>query len=69
MRWYKRVPPGVRVAIAASMSDDARAVARAGIRARHPEYTAEQVSRALMRLVLGDDLCRRAWPGAPLVAP
>jgi hypothetical protein len=63
LSWYKRLSPGARVALAASMSDDARTVARAGIRARHPEYTDEQVSRALMRLLFGDDVCRRAWPG------
>jgi len=43
-------------------------VAEAGIRARHPDYGDEQVTWALRRLRLGDDLLRQAWPDAPLVA-
>lgn len=58
-----------RVAIAAQMSADARAIALAGIRARDPEHTDIESRHALLRLLLGDDLFRRAWPSAPLVAP
>jgi hypothetical protein len=41
----------------------------AGIRARHPRYTPEEVRRALARLLLGDELTRRVWPHADLLDP
>lgn len=69
MECYRRMTPGQRVALAAQMSEDVRAIAAAGIHARHPEYTREDVEHALRRLTLGDDLFRRAWPRAPLLAP
>ena len=34
----------------------------AGIRNRHPDYAPRQVTLALARLVLGDDLTRQVWP-------
>jgi len=51
------------------MSDDVRALALAGIRARHADYTREQAALALARLLLGDETYRRAWPDAPLLPP
>jgi hypothetical protein len=51
------------------MAADTRQVTRAGIRARHPDYSVEQADLALYRLLYGDDLFRRAWPGRPLLAP
>jgi hypothetical protein len=58
-----------RVRHAVQMSEDARAITRSGIRARHPAYTDGEVEQALRRLMLGDDLVRRAWPHLPLVEP
>jgi hypothetical protein len=58
-----------RVALAVQMSEDARAITMAGIRARHPEYAPAEVEHALFRLVLGDRLYRAAWPDRPLLAP
>ena len=69
VEWYRRISPAERVALAATMSDEVRAVSRSGIQARHPEYSPEQVRLALLRLVLGDDLFRRALPDAPLFPP
>jgi len=40
-----------------------REIARAGIRRRHPDYTAEQVRQALFRLVFGEQLFREVFPG------
>lgn len=42
---------------------------RAGIRLRHPDYTAEHVEMALARLLWGDDLYRKARPSWPLLEP
>jgi hypothetical protein len=69
MECYRRMTPAARVAAAAEMSEDTRAIAAAGIRARHPTYSGTEVRHALLRLVLGDDLFRRAWPHAPLLPP
>ena len=69
VRWLQRLGPAGRVALASEMSEDVRELARAGIRARHPDYSAPQVAFALLRLLMGDDLFRAAWPRAPLLAP
>jgi hypothetical protein len=66
---YRRMGPARRGLLALQMSDDARAVSMAGIRSRHSEYSDEQVRHALNRLLLGDELFRAAWPGAPVLAP
>jgi hypothetical protein len=39
----------------------ARAITFENIRARHPEYDARQARMALYRLLVGDELFRRAW--------
>jgi hypothetical protein len=68
LRSLRRLTPSQRVDLAAQMSEDVRTIARAGISARHPEYTATEVHFALLRMLYGDDLFRRAWPNAPLLA-
>jgi hypothetical protein len=69
LRAYRRLGPAGRASIAARLSEDTRELARGGIRARHPDYTEEEVDRALRRLWLGDELFGRAWPAHPLLAP
>ena len=69
MAIYRRLGPEGRLALADRLSMDVRAFARSGIRARHPEYSDGEVEQALRRLLLGDDLFRRAWPRQPLLAP
>jgi len=66
---YRRLGPAGRASIAGRLSADTRELARGGIRARHPEYTEDEVEHALRRLWLGDDLFRRAWPAHSLLAP
>jgi hypothetical protein len=58
-----------RSAIAFRLTDLARRAAEAGIRQRHPDYSPEQVHRALLRLRLGDDAARCVWPDEELVDP
>ena len=53
----------------AELAETSRELARVGIRRRHPSYSETEVEWALRRLLLGDDLCLRAWPGRPLVEP
>jgi hypothetical protein len=64
---YRRMTAAARIAIADRMSEDVRAIAAAGIRARHPEYDDATVLAAQRRVLVGDVLFRAAWPGAPLV--
>jgi hypothetical protein len=66
---YRRMSPSERVRVAHQMSLDAREIAQAAIRRRHPEYDDAMVRWALFRLLLGDALFQAAWPDAPLVAP
>ena len=65
----RTTPPERRAAEAYAMSMAARAIALAGIRSRHPDYSDDQARYALFRLLVGDDLYRRAWPRAPVLAP
>lgn len=66
---YRRMTSDQRTQLGAEMSAMARAIARENIQRRHPEYGAHQVRMALYRLLLGDELFRRAWPKEPLLAP
>jgi hypothetical protein len=66
---YRRMTTDQRTWAAAQMSAMTRAITLGNIRARHPEYDAHQARMALYRLLVGDELFRRAWPTEPLVAP
>ena len=67
--FYRRIGGEQRLALAIRMSEEVRAVTADGIRARHPEYTENDVQLALHRLMLGDELFQAAWPAAELRAP
>jgi hypothetical protein len=56
-----------RVAMVARLADEERAAICAGFRAQHPDYSDRQVFLALVRVLHGDELVRRAWPAEPLV--
>lgn len=66
---YRRLGGAERVAIAFRLEKLAREATLSGIRRRHPEYDAAQASRALHRLLLGDDLMRRVYPHDDLLDP
>ena len=66
---YRRMGPARRAELAAEMSEMARALALENIQRRHPEYDEQQARMALFRMLVGDELFQRAWPGEPLVAP
>jgi hypothetical protein len=66
---YRKMSPDQLVSMAVDMSEDVNAIAAEGVRSRHPGYDDDRVRWALLRLRLGDELFRQAWPGAPLVAP
>jgi len=54
--------PEQRLAMAAEMSDEIRAVTEAGIRGRHPDYSDDQVRAELVGILLGTD---GRLPGRP----
>ena len=53
-----------RAAVTFELNRALRETARAGIRGRHPDYTEDQVHRALVRLTLGEELFRAVFPGS-----
>ena len=66
---YRRMSGSERVAVAFRLNEWARRTAESGIRSRHPDYSEAQVTMALRRLWLGDELTRQAWPDRELVEP
>ena len=66
---YREMGGAARVRIAFDLSDFARRLTEAGIRRRHPEYTAKEIMRARARVTMGDKLTRAAWPASPLLDP
>jgi hypothetical protein len=66
---YRRMTSAQRTRIGLQMSLDARATTLANIRSRHPDYDEATARWALFRILVGDELFKRAWPSAPLVAP
>ena len=52
--------PQERLAAAVEMSEDVRALAEAGIRQHHPAYADAEVREALLKILLGPELARRA---------
>lgn len=69
MAVWERLGPEGRVALAGRISLSARQLARDGIRQRHPQYSDQQVHRALLRLLYGDEIVQKMWPLDALVAP
>lgn len=66
---YRRMGGTARAEIASRLTTMAREASAAGIRARHPEYDDLKVKLALARMLYGDELVQKAWPGHALVDP
>jgi hypothetical protein len=60
---YRRMSPDRRLELAFEMSQFLRDVVVAGVRSRHPEFSEEQVRLAVIRLTIGEELFRQAYPG------
>jgi len=58
--WYRACGPERRGELALEMSEEARELTRAGIRARHPDWSEVEVSDELHRAMLGDELFSRS---------
>jgi len=57
----RRLTGAQRVELAVRMSEDARAITAAGIRARHPGWSDVRVRRELLVRIYGTELVTRAW--------
>ncbi len=66
---YRRMGGPGRAQVMFRLCEMARFTAEAGIRRRHPDYDALRVRLALARMLHGDELVRRAWPGESLMEP
>jgi hypothetical protein len=64
---YRRMTPEQRWKLAFQMTEFVRALSASGVRLRHPEYTERQVELAVIRLTLGEELFRKAFPGEDVV--
>ena len=60
---YRRLSPARRLELAFGMSNSLREIVAAGVRSRHPGYNEEQVRLAVIRLYLGEELFKKAYPG------
>jgi hypothetical protein len=50
-----------RMAMTFELSDNLRSLVGAGVRQRHPDWDDRTVEREVIRLMIGDDLFRRAY--------
>jgi hypothetical protein len=66
---YRRMEPSARLRVALELTELCRKLLQEGIHRRHPEYDAEQLRFAAIRVWLGPDLFRRAYPDAAEVDP
>ncbi len=62
----ERLGPQGRARLTFELIEQLRMIVEAGVRTRHPEYTAEQVRLARNRLWWGDDLFRLVYPGVEI---
>ncbi len=63
---FRRMSPSKRLRMTLELGDSLRAIVTAGVRSRHPEFTAEQVKLAAIRLTLGEQLFRKVYPNVKL---
>ncbi|MCK6507775.1 hypothetical protein L6R53_31150 [Myxococcota bacterium] len=69
LRAYRRLGPERRLELGLELAESGRDLARAGIRARHPDYSDADVEDALRVMYLGEDLFAQAWPGRRVRQP
>jgi len=62
----ERLGPQGRAKLTFELIEQLRMIVEAGVRARHPEYSPQQVRLARNRLWWGDDLFRQVYPGVEI---
>jgi len=66
---YRRMAPADRLRVGLELTQMSRGLVAEGIRARHPEYSEDEVRWALIRAWIGADLFQRAYPRCPTLDP
>ena len=66
---YRRMAPSERLNVGLELTRMSRDLLAQGIRARHPEYSDDQVKWAVIRVWIGRDMFRRAYPYGPQLDP
>ena len=66
---YQRMAPSERLNVGLELTRMSRDLLAQGIRARHPEYSDDEVKWALIRVWIGRDLFLRAYPHCPQLDP
>lgn len=61
----RRMGPAGRAAMMFDLCDNLRTLVAAGVRHRHPQWDDRAVEREVIRLMIGDDLFRKAYGGEP----
>ena len=51
-----------RARMALELSDELRSITESGVRQRHPDYDENMVRLAAIRIAIGDELFRQAYP-------
>jgi len=59
---YRKMTGSQRVKLAIEASDALRETVKAGIRQRHPDYDEEKVKLAALKLAIGEELFKKAYP-------
>lgn len=57
----RRLGPAGRAAMTFELTDNLRSLVEAGVRHRHPDWDDRTVEREVVRLMIGDELFRRAY--------
>ncbi len=61
----RRLGPSGRAAMTFDLCDNLRSLVEAGVRHRHPSWEDQTVEREVIRLMIGDELFRRAYGKGP----
>ena len=69
LRVYQRMTPEARLRVGLELTEISRRLLFDGIRARHPEYSEEEVRLAGIRVWLSPALYREAYPDKPELDP
>jgi len=59
---FRRMGPERRLQAGVDLAQTCRKLLETGVRVRHPEYNANQVKLAVMRLQLGEELFLKVYP-------
>lgn len=60
---YRSLGTEGRAKMTLELSDNLRRLIETGVRSRHPEYDEKQVHLAVIKLMVGDELFAKAYPG------